>query len=100
VVADSLEGLRGPASGILELPLRLFWSGSSDGPARFDLDAPHDALAAYQIVIGEARTPADLADYLNAGLLERLWPSLRLPAEIRRAWEAGHPALRVTSAAA
>lgn len=94
VVPDSLASLRGPAGGVLELPLRLFHSGTGDGPARFDLDTRYDALSAYQIVLGEARTPGDLAVFLNAGLLERLWPSLWLPAAIRQAWEAAHPALR------
>lgn len=100
VVADSLASLRGPASGVLELPLRLFWSGPGGTPARFDLDTRYDALAAYQVILGEARTPDDLVSYLDAGLLERLWPSLRLPAAIRQAWEAAHPALRAAAAPA
>jgi hypothetical protein len=93
MVADSLDALRGPGSGTIELPLRLFWSGSGDAPGQFDLDARYDALAAYQHILGEARGPGDLAGYLNARLLERLWPSLRLPPAIRRAWEAAHPGL-------
>lgn len=97
MVADSLASLRGPAGGVLELPLRLFWSGADDGPARFDLDTRHDALSAYQIVLGEARTPGDLASYLNDRLLERLWPYLRLPAAVRQAWEYAHPELRAVA---
>jgi hypothetical protein len=93
MVADSLEALRGPESGTIELPLRLFWSGSSDAPEQFNLEARYDALAAYQYVLGEARSVGDLTGYLNARLLERLWPSLRLPPAIRRAWEAAHPGL-------
>ena len=99
VVAD-LASLSGPADGMLELPLRLFWSGPTAEPARFDLDADYDALAAYQAILGAARTPDDLLRYLNAGLLERLWPSLRLPAATRQAWEAAHPALCAVPAAA
>ncbi|MCL2582588.1 MAG: hypothetical protein FWE35_09055 [Streptosporangiales bacterium] len=93
MVPPTLEVLRGPEGGELELPLRLFWSGPTDAPARFNLDARYDAIAAYQAVLGQARNPADLMRYLNARLLERLWPSLRLPAALRQAWEDAHPAL-------
>lgn len=98
MVADSLTALRGPASGTLELPLRLFWSGPTAAPARFNLDARYDALSAYQHILGQARNPGDLVRYLNARLLERLWPSLRLPLATRAAWEDAHPALRSASA--
>lgn len=100
MVADSLATLRGPASGTLELPLRLFWSGPTAAPARFNLDAQYDALSAYQHVLGQARNPGDLMRYLNARLLERLWPYLRLPRAVREAWEDAHPALRASSLAA
>lgn len=90
--------LRGPDTGELELPLRLFWSGPTDEPARFNLNARYDAIAAYQVIIGQARNPADLMRYLNARLLERLWPYLRLPAAVRQAWEDAHPALSAAPA--
>ena len=91
VVAASLSGLRGPASGAIELPVRLFWSA----PDRtFDLGLRPDALAAYESVLGEARTPADLAEFLDAGLLAGLWADLHLPRRTRQAWEDAHPALR------
>jgi hypothetical protein len=95
VVAAALADLHGPATGIVELPLRLFWSA----PDRtFNLDARHDALAMYQTVLGEARTGDDLTSYLNADLLRRLWPALHLPAYIRQAWETAHADLRTAAA--
>jgi hypothetical protein len=100
VVAASLTDLRGPAAGPLELPLHLFWSGPDAGPAVFDLDTRHDALAAYKTVLGEARTCEDIAAHLNAGLLAALWTALHLPAETRQAWESAHPALRAAGHAA
>jgi hypothetical protein len=45
-------------------------------------------------VLREAARPSDLTDYLNRGILISLWPDLRLPAGVRRAWEELHPVLR------
>ena len=89
-VAASLSGLRG-ASGVLELPCRLFWSAADH---TFDLSRRHDALAAYEAALSEARTAADLAEFLHGGLLSQLWGDLHLPGRIREAWEHAHPALR------
>ena len=91
VVAASLADLRGPASGTIELPVRLFWSAPDHA---FDLALRPDALAAYEAVLGEARAPADLAEFLDAGLLAGLWADLHLPGRTRQAWEDAHPALR------
>ena len=91
VVAASLSGLQGPASGVLELPCRLFWSA---GDHTFDLGRRHDALAAYEAVLSAARTAADLAEFLHGGLLAQLWGDLHLPDRTREAWEDAHPALR------
>ncbi|MBO0805167.1 MAG: hypothetical protein J2P25_19085 [Nocardiopsaceae bacterium] len=90
VVAASLDGLRGPADGLVELPQRLFWSG----PGRaFDLADPDQALEMYEAVFNAARCEADLAEYVNGELLARLWPELELEPRVRRAWEAAHPLL-------
>jgi hypothetical protein len=90
VVAVSLADLCGPASGLVELPQRLFWSG----PGRvFDLADEDQALEMYEAVFDAARSETDLAEYFNAGLLTRLWPELALAPRVRRAWEAAHPLL-------
>lgn len=91
VVAASLSGLQGPASGVLELPRRLFWSAADH---TFDLSRRHDALAAYEAALSEARTAADLAEFLHDGLLSLLWGDLHLPDRMRVAREHAHPALR------
>jgi DNA invertase Pin-like site-specific DNA recombinase len=91
LVIDDLGDLRGPVSGTVELPLRLFWSLPDH---RFDLDDPDLRLWYYQTVLREASRPADLTAYLDAGTLVGLWPDLYLPKGIRRAWEEQHPALR------
>jgi hypothetical protein len=95
VVAD-LGSLRGPVRGTIELPLRLFWSSAD---RRFDLDSASTRRSLYQTVLREASRPADLTDHLNRGILISLWPDLRLPAGVRRAWEELHPVLGTSGGA-
>jgi hypothetical protein len=91
VVAVSLAELRGPASGLVELPQRLFWSGERI----FDLSDSEQLLSMYEAVFEAARTQADLAEYLNGETLARVWPQLGISSRARRAWEAAHPCLGV-----
>jgi transposase-like protein len=91
LVIDDLAGLRGPVTGRVELPLRLFWSLPGH---QFDLADRDMRLWYYQTVLREASRAGDLADYLDAGTLGQLWPELYLPAGVRRAWEERHPSLR------
>jgi DNA invertase Pin-like site-specific DNA recombinase len=91
LVIDDLADLRGPVTGLVELPLRLFWSLPDH---RFDLDDPDLRLWYYQTVLREASRPADLSAYLDSGTLVALWPDLYLPKGVRRAWEEQHQALR------
>ncbi len=87
LVVDDLTELGGPASGTVELPLRLFWSLPGH---RFDLD-DHDMRQWYcETVLREASRAEDLTTYLNAATLASLWPDLYLPKGIRRAWEEQH----------
>lgn len=96
IVVTNLHSLHGPAAGMVELPLRLFWSS----PDRtFDLDQPDTRDWLYQIVLREASRPADLTEFLNRDVLIRLWPRLWLPPGIRQAWEELHPVLRTVPAA-
>jgi len=97
LVAGSLAGLRGPAHGIVELPLRLFWSAPGHA---FDLDQPSMVQAMYEAVLREASRPDDLTSYLNGEVLAAVWPELYLPKGLRRAWEDRHPALRAARLAA
>lgn len=96
IVVTDLASLRGPAHGTVELPLRLFWSSAD---RTFDLDKPYPRRWLYQTVLREASRPEDLTRYLDRGTLIALWPDLRLPAGVRRAWEEHHPALRAAGAA-
>ena len=97
LVAASLADLAGPAHGVVELPLRLFWSA----PDRtFDLDQPSMLRALYETVLREASRQVDLTSYLNGEILVAVWPDLFLPKGVRRAWEDQHPELRAARLAA
>ncbi|SFI43519.1 hypothetical protein SAMN05216275_103156 [Streptosporangium canum] len=83
-VPDSLADLRGPATGVVTLPVHLGWSGLTE----FDLLDPLLRMSLYRAVItGGGRSDAE--SYLNAGLLVADWPTLRrgLGPGYRRAWE-------------
>ena len=96
VVAGTLTELTGPTSGLVELPLRLWWQ-----PQRaFDLGVPTMLCWMYENVLREAIRVDELRAYLNGPTLARLWPELNLPRGVRAAWEARHPRLRAHSPAA
>jgi hypothetical protein len=96
LVVKDLADLRGPASGKVTLPLRLFWSP----PGRvFDLDDPFMLRSMYQVVLGEAIRAGELTAYLNRDRLLAVWRDLYLPKGVRRAWEELHPALRAAATA-
>jgi prevent-host-death family protein len=97
LVATRLADLTGPAHGVVELPLRLFWSA----PDRtFDLDQPSALRELYETVLREASRPDDLTSYLNGEILVAVWPDLFVPKGVRRAWEDQHPQLRAARLAA
>jgi hypothetical protein len=96
LVARDLADLRGPVTGTVELPLRLFWSGSDRA---FDLGDPGTRQWVYETVLQEASRPDDLAGLLDGATLVALWPTLFVPTGVRQAWEAEHPVLHAASAA-
>ena len=89
VVADDLDELRGPTAGTVSLPHHLDWSGS---PA-YDLNRPARLASMYETVLNEAATVEDLRTWIDGRQLLRLWPTLWLPARVRRAWEQRFPEL-------
>jgi hypothetical protein len=89
-VAPDLDELRGPTTGVIELPRRLFWQQDR----RFDLDEPFILQWVYEIVLLEAVRLDDLRAWLHGPTLIRLWRRLYLPRGVRRDWEARHPELR------
>ncbi|GLW04969.1 hypothetical protein Misp01_00990 [Microtetraspora sp. NBRC 13810] len=83
-VPDSLADLRGPATGTVELPLRLAWSGLRV----FDLDDPRLRLSMYHVVLTEGRRQ-DVETYVCADHVLADWPRLRrlVARRLREAWE-------------
>ncbi|MQY14293.1 hypothetical protein SRB5_44570 [Streptomyces sp. RB5] len=89
MVPGTLGALVGPVTGVVELPTALDW-----GPKRaYRLDSDSDRRVLYETVIREAARAEQLAEYLNAGLLVRLWPRLWLPPQVKRLWLARFPEL-------
>lgn len=87
-VPGSLNDLRGPSSGLLQLPHHVHW-----GPdRRIDLDVAGDRLSGYQAVISEGDAK-DQQDLLNATILRREWSALVLAPRLRLLWESALPEL-------
>jgi hypothetical protein len=85
---SSLAALHGPTEGVITLPLTVYW-----GPdATADLSTPDGIEKVYENVIREGTSDLQEA-LLNAGLLSRVWPQLRLPKRCRDSWEARFPEL-------
>jgi hypothetical protein len=90
VVVDDLSALRGPTSGVVELPHRLLWRADRS----VDLSQPWQVSAMYEIVLSEAVRVDELCAWLDGATLIRLWNELYLPRGVRRAWEDRHQVLR------
>lgn len=89
IVVDDLARMHGPFVGVVTLPITLDWTPRT----HYDLSSPAAQRSLYQVVLREARTEAEIEEYLNANLLHRLWSSLTLPRPVREFWEAQHPSL-------
>lgn len=96
VKAPALADLQGPRDGILIVPRRLYWSGAPQC-AQVDLRDEDQVALAYESIIDAAHSTAELAGYLNAELLVRIWPTLGIVPARRQAWESGNPELALAS---
>jgi hypothetical protein len=70
------------ASGTIELPLHIRWSGA---PQIYDLDDRADRARVYEQVLREG-TEEDVRHYVDPRALIDLWDELVLPATVRDAW--------------
>jgi len=85
---SSLDALQGPADGVLILPITVHW-----GPdATADLSTADGLEKAYENVVREG-TREQQEELLNADLLRRVWPQLRLPKRCRDIWQSRFPEL-------
>lgn len=74
----------GPRSGVVELPLRLYWS---DRHNRFDFSDESERRLLYQIVL-TGGTTEDAQLFLHLPTLLRIWDDLWLPRAVHDAWGA------------
>lgn len=81
---SSLEDLKGPSTGVVELPLHVAWSGRR----AYDIGDTHQCLVLYALLLAEAQRE-DLERFLNREALVSMWPQLRrlLGPHARREWE-------------
>lgn len=89
VVAPDLDALHGPLDGRHQLPLHL----DSSARAVYDFASASDRTHAYQLVLLEAGSIADLKQWLQYQELLHLWPVLYLPRVVRAAWQQQHATL-------
>ncbi len=82
-VPEDLDDLSLPkASGEVELPLHIRWSGPR---ITYDLNDHADRARVYQQVLREG-TDDDVRYYVHADQLRELFDELVLPPPVRRAW--------------
>ncbi|MGQ0743966.1 MAG: hypothetical protein ACT4OS_06450 [Acidimicrobiales bacterium] len=70
------------ASGVIELPGHVRWSGPAK---RYNLRDRRDRARVYEQVLREG-TEDDVRYYVEGEKLLDMWEELVLPAEVRRAW--------------
>lgn len=84
----SLDELRGPVGGVLELPHHVHW-----GPQRnVDLDSQGGVLKSYEAALQEGSVD-DQAAIINRDRLLSVWEDLALPDRVRMLWEERFPQL-------
>ncbi|MFD7687855.1 hypothetical protein [Streptomyces sp. NPDC059781] len=95
---ESLDELRGPTHGVVELPLHMAWPGMTS----YDLGKPRQRMGLYRTVRYEG-LHGDLPRYLDRDLLLlQLWPVLRtlVGRSVRAVWEDAFPQLASRTRAA
>jgi|SRR5579875_2620270 len=70
------------ATGLVELPFHIRWSGPS---ITYDLSDPRDRARVYEQVLREG-TEQDVRYYVRTDQLLEAWDQLVLPPSVRRAW--------------
>lgn len=90
LVPDAFAGLKGPATGSVELPLHLDW-----GPERsYNVDDDGSCSVLYQVTLQNSGSIEEICRIVQAERLTDLWPTMILPARCRQVWETSFPELR------
>lgn len=93
-VPASLEDLRGPYAGVIELPHDVRWLDDRFG---VDVSVIGRRVMAYQALLSEG-TLGEQQEFLNARRLIETWPELRMDRRVRDLWESRFPVLRERAA--
>jgi hypothetical protein len=88
-IVDSLDDLRGPATGTIHLPKWVRWQDDGD----VDIEDPGGVRMAYQALLAEGTSEIQ-AQLLNRGLLIAAWSDLSLDSHVRELWEGKFSELR------
>lgn len=70
------------ASGVVQLPSNVRWSGPQK---TYDLNDPIDLARVYEQVLREG-TDDDVRRFIDVDVLEKLWGAIVVPARVRVAW--------------
>jgi hypothetical protein len=81
-VPEDLDPSEAKATGRVELPFHIRWSGP---PITYDLADRTDRARVYEQVLREG-TEDDVRFYVEPDQLVELWDDLVLPPTVRRAW--------------
>jgi len=81
-----LDELRGPTSGRIRLPLRLYWSGPDPQSVEWDAGCEADRRWLYEIVLREGNLEEQRV-LVNGAELARLWDVLYLPPHLKLVWQ-------------
>ncbi|WP_136314198.1 transcriptional regulator [Actinomyces procaprae] len=88
-VPDSLDELRGPATGPVQLPAGVRWVS---GDRTYDVGREYTGRLVYQAVLAEGLVD-EQRRFLNRGRTIELWPVLNLDKRIVQLWEGRFPEL-------
>lgn len=81
-----LDELRGPTTGTIRLPLRLYWSGPDPQNVEWDLGVAQRRARLYEVLLREGGLD-DQRELINGIELVRLWDVMYVPQHIRIAWQ-------------
>lgn len=81
----SLDELRGPTTGVVRLPLRIYWSGPDPESVEWEVATPAGRRSLYEVVLREGDLD-DVRVLVNGRELVRDWDQLYLPPWLREAW--------------
>lgn len=85
---DQLSDLHGPETGVLNLPLTVYWGPDHLLPINTD----NDVICAYREILWRA-SAEQLCELINEKHLRRLWQAINPSTRVRTLWETKFPEL-------